>query len=442
MTARTALMVWLLTVLCLALVTVRQGRAELRYNVTPLRSIYAATIAYSNAYAIADDGTAVGTDASYYVSTAPNRAVTWNAAGDPNQLSVAVGATTSAAYDISDSGFVIGQANGATRWQGVSRTTLGPAGSGFTFNQDGFDWPRVDRSGRLVASTSGYTGPGGTYQTKVYQFLDDGTRSIVGPAEGNVSLHGMNNLGTALIGLTGTPGYPNGFYRVDSSGVIAPLPPGLSPRDINDHGDILTATGVQFADGRSVSVTARELRMRTMNDRADAVGWFSPVWVSPSVEDNLQGFAFIDGQSVNLNDRLPSGWFIRRAYDINNRGQIVGYGLFDHDMNPATPTQRHAIRLDPIRHPGDATTDGVTNFDDLLLLAANYNRSGNGSVFYETGDFNYDWRVDFDDLLILAANYNTSAAPAALARTAIPEPATLLGASLLACTLIRGPRRS
>jgi len=57
------------------------------------------------------------------------------------------------------------------------------------------------------------------------------------------------------------------------------------------------------------------------------------------------------------------------------------------------------------------------NFDDLLLLAKNYNAAG-ASVTWAMGDFNYDGDVNFDDLLILAKNYN-KALPAPSDGTAV-----------------------
>jgi autotransporter-associated beta strand protein len=74
---------------------------------------------------------------------------------------------------------------------------------------------------------------------------------------------------------------------------------------------------------------------------------------------------------------------------------------------------------------GDANLDGRVNFDDLLILAANYNTSpANGWI---KGDFNRDRQVNFDDLLVLAANYNTGSAGGlegdwALALASVPEP--------------------
>jgi hypothetical protein len=52
---------------------------------------------------------------------------------------------------------------------------------------------------------------------------------------------------------------------------------------------------------------------------------------------------------------------------------------------------------------GDANRDGTVNFDDLLILAANYNTNPRG---WSQGDFTQDSTVNFDDLLKLASNYN------------------------------------
>ncbi len=64
---------------------------------------------------------------------------------------------------------------------------------------------------------------------------------------------------------------------------------------------------------------------------------------------------------------------------------------------------------------GDATGDGVVNFDDLLVVAQNYNT--NGKTFSQ-GNFNYDGSgiVDFSDLLILAQNYGQSVMQAPIVR--------------------------
>jgi uncharacterized delta-60 repeat protein len=55
--------------------------------------------------------------------------------------------------------------------------------------------------------------------------------------------------------------------------------------------------------------------------------------------------------------------------------------------------------------PGDFDNNGTVNFNDLLILAQNYNGVGKLNA---QGDATYDGIVNFNDLLILAQNYNQS----------------------------------
>jgi hypothetical protein len=54
---------------------------------------------------------------------------------------------------------------------------------------------------------------------------------------------------------------------------------------------------------------------------------------------------------------------------------------------------------------GDANLDGVVNFADFQLLAANFNRTGTS---WDQGDFNYAGTTNFADFQLLAANFNDS----------------------------------
>ena len=55
---------------------------------------------------------------------------------------------------------------------------------------------------------------------------------------------------------------------------------------------------------------------------------------------------------------------------------------------------------------GDTNGDSKVDFNDLLVLAKNYN--GTAGKQWSDGDFNGDGLVNFDDLLSLAKRYNTS----------------------------------
>jgi hypothetical protein len=76
-------------------------------------------------------------------------------------------------------------------------------------------------------------------------------------------------------------------------------------------------------------------------------------------------------------------------------------------MDAAGNTLPQAVNVQFTQLAGDANGDGTVGFDDLLIVAQNYNQ--NGKTFSQ-GNFNYDGSgiVDFSDLLLLAQNYGTA----------------------------------
>lgn len=106
--------------------------------------------------------------------------------------------------------------------------------------------------------------------------------------------------------------------------------------------------------------------------------------------------------------------------------------------------------------PGDINLDLSVNFDDLLLLAQNYDAAA-GKVWSQ-GDSNYDGLVNFDDLLALAQRYGLSALGSgfmtneadplggqfatdwALAQSLVPEPVGLV--AVLGAGMVLSRRRT
>ena len=81
---------------------------------------------------------------------------------------------------------------------------------------------------------------------------------------------------------------------------------------------------------------------------------------------------------------------------------------------------------------GDANHDRTVDFNDLVILAQNYNKSGKT---FAQGDFNYDGTVDFNDLVLLAQRYNTTLAfPAPAAPSAAAPSIATVSAELLSDT--------
>ncbi|HEY7117150.1 MAG TPA: hypothetical protein VH475_11210, partial [Tepidisphaeraceae bacterium] len=75
---------------------------------------------------------------------------------------------------------------------------------------------------------------------------------------------------------------------------------------------------------------------------------------------------------------------------------------------------------------GDANRDRAVDFNDLVVLAQNYNVTG--GKLWADGDFTGDANVDFNDLVTLAQQYNTTlpppvAAPVPPATPVKPKPA-------------------
>ena len=85
------------------------------------------------------------------------------------------------------------------------------------------------------------------------------------------------------------------------------------------------------------------------------------------------------------------------------------------------------------RLPGDANLDGKVDINDLTIVLANYNQTGET---WSQGDFNGDGKVDVNDLTIALANHNQTfgaGSPATNGPLSVPEPpAIVLLAGVLA----------
>ncbi|HEY7120897.1 MAG TPA: LamG-like jellyroll fold domain-containing protein [Tepidisphaeraceae bacterium] len=211
---------------------------------------------------------------------------------------------------------------------------------------------------------------------------------------------------------------------------------------INDPARIVPATDTLdgFADGFAYTLPAYSLTILrfTANNTP-------PASVTAAVHDyatapNTLTFTFdrdVGTQSwLNLISvtSLPTGTTLTptaAAYDPPTR--TVRYtlptGLGDGDYR-ATLSKGSFLSadatLDFFSLAGDANHDRSVNFNDLVLLAQNYNTIG--GKLWTDGDFTGDANVDFNDLVILAQRYNTTlpapvAAPVPMATPVEPKPA-------------------
>jgi hypothetical protein len=102
--------------------------------------------------------------------------------------------------------------------------------------------------------------------------------------------------------------------------------------------------------------------------------------------------------SLRFDGGLPNGNY-RLTINANGVADLAG-----NPLSGANPT------FDFFALAGDVNRDRSVDFDDLLILAANYNQQGRT---YGQGniDRSADGLVSFDDLLFLAANYNQAVPP-------------------------------
>lgn len=136
----------------------------------------------------------------------------------------------------------------------------------------------------------------------------------------------------------------------------------------------------------------------------------------------------------------PSGAFDTGSLLYLESGSVPApaIGTYSYYCQPHGSSMQALIE---VRGVGDVNGDRSVNFDDLLVLAANYNRS---SRTFDRGDLNVDGTVNFDDLLVLASRYNTSvggSADWALA-AAVPEPVAMAVTAALSAGMVSRSRRN
>lgn len=207
-----------------------------------------------------------------------------------------LGGNNAMAYDVNNAGVIVGEVDTAPRpfsYNGTMTALADPLGG------TGFRARAINNSGQIAA----YVGLG----TKAVAYLYDGViRTNLGTLGGDISEpYGINASGnivgySQLVPGTGNPTHAflyNGSTMLDLGGGTQSIAYG-----INDAGDV--------------------------------------------VGDN-DGVAFIYQGSglVDLNTLISplSGWTLQTARDINNLGQIVGYGF--HNGNP------RAFLLNPVPEP-------------------------------------------------------------------------------------------
>lgn len=322
-----------------------------RYEITDLGSLGGD---YSYGDSINDAGQVVG-DAE--TSSGVNHAFLWQG-GVMTDLGTLGGSRGSRATAISEAGQVVGYSfvrdglgimQHAFLWQDGVMTDLGTLGGTESYAYD------INRYG-LVPGGS-YIGTGGRYHAFVWGngFMRD-LNSMIPPTppieitNAAAITDDGRIVGTASFA---TPGHVHAFLFLLAQHSITDLGTlggeDSFPYDINDSGQVvgvsMTSDGWLHAFLWSGGVMTDlgtlggdMCNAQAINDAGQVVGISSD-----SSNSNNSAFLWQNGTMVDLNTLIPSnsGWHLEYATDINEHGQIVGYGIIGG--------MEHAYLLTPIQ---------------------------------------------------------------------------------------------
>jgi hypothetical protein len=246
--------------------------------------------------------------------------------------------------------------------------------------------------------------------------LADGPAAFIGgilPGQGNIIAYNGGNGVTVAIdpaqlgsgqktSIRGNSIYNNAKLAIDlaNDGITPndPLDPDTGANTLQNF-PVMTAAS---SDGASTLVEG------SLNSLANATFTLDFYTDAPTAS---QSRTYLGSTTVTT-DAAGNATFTASLPTPTNAGQ-------DDTATATSPTSSTSELSTPlfISLPGDANRDRAVDFNDLVLLAQNYNTPGQSC---STGDFTGDGLVDFNDLVKLAQNYNTTLpAPGAAAPTQI-----------------------
>jgi hypothetical protein len=219
----------------------------------------------------------------------------------------------------------------------------------------------------------------------------------------------------------------NGFFQV-----IADLPPGstsftdngpggngLTPGTFYDY-HIQAHNIAGYSDFAGVSTTTRTLPPTGLVAKGggDRV---SLAWTAPFGADS---FSVYRATTAGGEGTIPLAVEIDGTSFVDTTA--VGGNTYYYTITATTTGGESAASAEQSTYahiPGDANDDRTVDFNDLVLMAQNYN--GSGGQAWGDGDFTGDGFVDFNDLVVLAQNYNTTRPAGAVGSQSIANAAPM-----------------
>lgn len=354
------------------------------------------------------------------------RAMQW-VDGTPTNLGALPGFPISLAASISNNNRVVGRSGPPC---GPADPTLWDAGVSEALPDVARVWvelQQINDEGVAVAiAGDSCTRPVnlGAFEWQYVPATDNWVVSSLSPLDGDpeAGAYDLNNAGV-VVGTSGDTSGEARFRAVRWDGGVASLLADLGgdysmAHGINEMGQVAgysrTAEGVFRAycfDGSTAidlgTLPGYEHSAATrLNDAGTVIGHafngtgeasINP-WVVPN--PNHRAFVWRDGAMHDAFTLIPadSGWTsLNSLWDINERGQIAGYGFRDNQWRGLLLTPQCLFH-------GDLNDDRAISLDDLALLLSNYGCTG----FVCRADVDSDGDVDLSDLATLLANFGST----------------------------------
>jgi hypothetical protein len=189
-----------------------------------------------------------------------------------------------------------------------------------------FDYSRgssLNEKGHVVGTTGASLKQLFYYDGTQTRYLDIGL-----PAESRVLSLAFNDAETMVVYAEG-----KGAFKYEN-GHLSLLDGLADAHAINNAGQILGATSTGQSAIRNTDGSLRLLDFRA-SERLNELGWTVG---SAAVGDSQHGFLYRGGRSYDLNSLLSAEdagrWVLTLGVDVNDKGQIIGNGLFNGKAMP------------------------------------------------------------------------------------------------------------